>query len=135
MTINGYFLPVPPRRPPTSSRRPSARAPSPTAARPRVILIGFDGCQSLDVAGPAEVFAGAGRRRGQPVYDVVLASTAGRPVATAAGYALDAQGRRYAVTFLINHPKSQAGSAAIDALLVWVAQRRVGEKIPVLENE
>ncbi len=56
-------------------------------------------------------------------------------VKTAAGYALDAQGRRYAVTFLINHPKSQAGSAAIDALLVWVAQRRVGEKMPALENE
>ena len=56
-------------------------------------------------------------------------------VKTASGYALDAQGRRYAVTFLINHPKSQAGSAAIDALLVWIAQRRVGEKPPVLENE
>lgn len=56
-------------------------------------------------------------------------------VKTAAGYALDAQGRRYAVTFLINHPKAQAGSAAIDALLVWVAQRRVGEKAPLLENE
>jgi D-alanyl-D-alanine carboxypeptidase/D-alanyl-D-alanine-endopeptidase (penicillin-binding protein 4) len=56
-------------------------------------------------------------------------------VKTAAGYALDAQGRRYAVTFLINHPRAQAGSAAIDALLVWVAQRRLGEKVPALENE
>jgi len=56
-------------------------------------------------------------------------------VKAAAGYALDAQSRRYAVTFLINHPRAQAGSAAIDALLVWVAQRRVGEKMPVLENE
>jgi hypothetical protein len=28
-------------------------------------------------------------------------------VKTAAGYALDAQGRRYAVTFLINHPRAQ----------------------------
>jgi D-alanyl-D-alanine carboxypeptidase/D-alanyl-D-alanine-endopeptidase (penicillin-binding protein 4) len=56
-------------------------------------------------------------------------------VKTAAGYALDAQGRRYTVIFLINHPRAQAGSAAIDALLVWVAQRRVGEKTPVLENE
>ncbi|HLO64818.1 MAG TPA: D-alanyl-D-alanine carboxypeptidase/D-alanyl-D-alanine-endopeptidase, partial [Azonexus sp.] len=36
-------------------------------------------------------------------------------VKTAAGYALDAQGRRYAITFLINHPRAQAGSAAIDA--------------------
>jgi D-alanyl-D-alanine carboxypeptidase/D-alanyl-D-alanine-endopeptidase (penicillin-binding protein 4) len=56
-------------------------------------------------------------------------------VKAAAGYALDAQGRRYAVTFLINHPRAQAGSAAIDALLFWVAQRRVGEKMPALENE
>jgi len=56
-------------------------------------------------------------------------------VKAAAGYALDAQGRRYAITFLINHPKAQAGSTAIDALLVWVAQRRVGEKNLVLENE
>jgi serine-type D-Ala-D-Ala carboxypeptidase/endopeptidase (penicillin-binding protein 4) len=56
-------------------------------------------------------------------------------VKTAAGYALDARGRRYAVTFLINHPRASAGSAAIDALLVWVAQRRIGEKSPVLEDE
>ncbi|WP_412478055.1 D-alanyl-D-alanine carboxypeptidase/D-alanyl-D-alanine-endopeptidase [Azonexus sp. IMCC34839] len=56
-------------------------------------------------------------------------------VKTAAGYALDAQGRRYAVVFLINHPRSALGSAAIDALLVWVAQRRVGEKAPSLANE
>lgn len=56
-------------------------------------------------------------------------------VKTAAGYALDAQGRRYAVTFLINHPRAQAGSAAIDALIDWVAQRRLGEKAPELDNE
>jgi D-alanyl-D-alanine carboxypeptidase/D-alanyl-D-alanine-endopeptidase (penicillin-binding protein 4) len=56
-------------------------------------------------------------------------------VKTAAGYALDALGRRYTVIFLINHPRAQAGSAAIDALLVWVAQRRAGEKMPALENE
>jgi len=56
-------------------------------------------------------------------------------VKTAAGYALDAQGRRYVVVFLINHPKAQSGSAAIDALLLWVAQRRFGEKTVVLEDE
>ena len=44
-------------------------------------------------------------------------------VKTAAGYALDSQGRRYAVTFLINHPRSSVGSPAIDALLAWIAQR------------
>jgi serine-type D-Ala-D-Ala carboxypeptidase/endopeptidase (penicillin-binding protein 4) len=56
-------------------------------------------------------------------------------VKAAAGYALDAQGRHYVVSFLINHPRAQAGSAAIDALLLWVAQRRVGEKPPELLNE
>ena len=56
-------------------------------------------------------------------------------VKTAAGYALDAQGRRHAVTFLINHPRAQAGSVAIDALIDWVAQRRSGERNVVLENE
>ena len=56
-------------------------------------------------------------------------------VKTAAGYALDAQGRRYSVTFFINHPRAQAGSAAIDALIDWVAQRRAGEKPPVLESD
>ena len=56
-------------------------------------------------------------------------------VRTASGYALDAQGRRYAVTILINHPRAQAGRPAIDALIAWVAQRRAGDKAPVLENE
>jgi D-alanyl-D-alanine carboxypeptidase/D-alanyl-D-alanine-endopeptidase (penicillin-binding protein 4) len=56
-------------------------------------------------------------------------------VKTAAGYALDGQGRRYAVTFFINHPRAQAGSAAIDALINWVAQRRLGEKAPELVDE
>ena len=43
-------------------------------------------------------------------------------VRSAAGYALDAQGRRYAVVCLINHPQAAAGGAAIDALLAWVAR-------------
>ena len=56
-------------------------------------------------------------------------------VKTAAGYALDAQGRRMAVTFFINDPRAAAGGPAIDALINWVAQRRTGEKAPALENE
>lgn len=56
-------------------------------------------------------------------------------VKTAAGYALDAQGRRYTVICLINHPRAQAGSPAIDALLTWIAQRRSGEQRPLLERE
>lgn len=56
-------------------------------------------------------------------------------VKTAAGFALDSQGRRYAVVFLINHPRAQAGGPAIDALLLWVAQRQAGERPTLLENE
>lgn len=44
-------------------------------------------------------------------------------VRSAAGYALDARGRRYVVVCLINHPRAAAGKAAIDALLAWIAQR------------
>lgn len=47
-------------------------------------------------------------------------------VKSAAGYALDARGQRYAVTFLINHPRAGAGQEAMDALLLWVAQRQGG---------
>ncbi|WP_374326822.1 D-alanyl-D-alanine carboxypeptidase/D-alanyl-D-alanine-endopeptidase [Azonexus sp.] len=45
-------------------------------------------------------------------------------VRSAAGYALDASGRRYALSFLINDPQAQEGGAAIDALLDWVAARQ-----------
>jgi D-alanyl-D-alanine carboxypeptidase/D-alanyl-D-alanine-endopeptidase (penicillin-binding protein 4) len=43
-------------------------------------------------------------------------------VKTAAGYVQDTAGKRYAVTFLINHPNAAAGQNAVDALLLWVAQ-------------
>jgi len=44
-------------------------------------------------------------------------------VRSIAGFALDANGRRVAVTFLINHPRASAGQPAIDALLLWIAQQ------------
>src|SRR5437763_1654115 len=39
----------------------------------RVILVGFDGAEGLDLFGPAEVFTTAGRRLGMPAYDGVIA--------------------------------------------------------------
>ncbi|MGE5472487.1 MAG: D-alanyl-D-alanine carboxypeptidase/D-alanyl-D-alanine-endopeptidase [Bacteroidota bacterium] len=56
-------------------------------------------------------------------------------VKAAAGYALDAEGHPWAFTFLINHPRAHAGGPAIDALLLWVAERRAGEKAPLLDSE
>jgi len=62
MTTIGYFLPM-----------------------PRVVVIVFDGVQTLDATGPAEVFATTGRVRGKPVYDVIYASVGGRKLVTSSG--------------------------------------------------
>jgi D-alanyl-D-alanine carboxypeptidase/D-alanyl-D-alanine-endopeptidase (penicillin-binding protein 4) len=56
-------------------------------------------------------------------------------VRAAAGYALDADGRRIALTAFINHPRAAAGGPAIDALIAWTAQRRAGEAAPTLADE
>lgn len=45
-------------------------------------------------------------------------------VTTAAGYALDSDGRRYALTVFINDARAGAGNAVIDALLTWIGDRR-----------
>jgi len=52
----------------------------------RVVLIAFPGVQTLDVAGPAEVFSGASRLRAKPSYTVVLASSSGGVVRTTCGF-------------------------------------------------
>lgn len=55
----------------------------------RIVLVAFDGVQSLDVTGPLEVFAKANQRRpAAPPYEVVLASPAGGEVTTGAGLRL-----------------------------------------------
>jgi transcriptional regulator GlxA family with amidase domain len=53
-----------------------------------VLIVLFDGVQSLDVTGPLEVFAGASGPPGQPgrrPYQVSTASLGGRPVTTSSG--------------------------------------------------
>ncbi|BBX24414.1 AraC family transcriptional regulator [Mycolicibacter terrae] len=56
----------------------------------KVVILGYPGIQSLDVFGPAEVFAGAslallGAGRGDDGYQITVASTDGRPIATSSG--------------------------------------------------
>ena len=51
----------------------------------RVVLIGFDGAEGLDLFGPAEVFTGAGKRLGTAAYKVVLASEGGGPIVLTSG--------------------------------------------------
>ncbi|HEX4449035.1 MAG TPA: helix-turn-helix domain-containing protein [Polyangiaceae bacterium] len=51
----------------------------------RVIVVAFEGAQTVDVCGPSEVFAAANRHLGCPVYRIVFASTHGRIVRTTSG--------------------------------------------------
>ncbi|MFD5431445.1 GlxA family transcriptional regulator [Kitasatospora sp. NPDC127067] len=54
-----------------------------------VVIVLFEGVQSLDVTGPLEVFAGAGRASGQPpAYRVTTASPGGGPVRSHSGLRL-----------------------------------------------
>jgi transcriptional regulator GlxA family with amidase domain len=104
MTKICYFLPMTPAR--STARSPrrassgsgrrassgSGRRASPGSGRraspPRVIVVAFDGVQTLDVTGPAEVFAAASRSAGRPVYRVVIASVGGGERTTSCGLAM-----------------------------------------------
>jgi len=61
--------------------------------RHRVLIVLFDGVQSLDVTGPLEVFAGASRHpRCEPGYLVETATLDGAPVRTSSGLRLAPDG-------------------------------------------
>ncbi|WP_189919391.1 DJ-1/PfpI family protein [Kitasatospora xanthocidica] len=54
-----------------------------------VLVVLYEGVQSLDVTGPVEVFTGAGNASGRPgAYRVVTASPGGRPVRCTSGLRL-----------------------------------------------
>jgi transcriptional regulator GlxA family with amidase domain len=54
----------------------------------QVIVVAFEGAQTLDVTGPAEVFAAAGRHLGTRPFRVLLASSGGGDVRTTSGIAM-----------------------------------------------
>jgi transcriptional regulator GlxA family with amidase domain len=51
----------------------------------RVILVGYDGAEGLDLFGPADVFSGACRRLDAPAYEVLFASAGGGTMALTCG--------------------------------------------------
>jgi transcriptional regulator GlxA family with amidase domain len=57
----------------------------------RVVLVGFDGAEGLDVFGPAEVFTTAGRRLGAPAYDVIVAAVRGGAMLLTSGLSVAAR--------------------------------------------
>lgn len=68
MSKIGYFLPMP---------RPH-----------QIVLLAYEGCQLLDVTGPAAVFGAANEGRDRPFYDVQIVSPDGGPVTTNCGVAV-----------------------------------------------
>lgn len=59
----------------------------PTAPR-KIALVGFDGVQSLDLAGPFEVFSMASNFARKPIYQPILASPAGGEIVCNSGLRL-----------------------------------------------
>src|SRR5258705_3899630 len=57
----------------------------------RVILVGCDGADGLDIFGPAEVFATTGQRLGIPAYDVIIAALDGGSIALTSGASVAAR--------------------------------------------
>jgi transcriptional regulator GlxA family with amidase domain len=104
----------------------------------RVLLVGYNGVDGLDLFGPAEVFAAAGRRLDAPPYDVIIAASGGGSVtvtsgATVAASPLEGLRPRADDTVLVAGGSDQAiGVATADrALMRWLARasrvaRRVG---------
>lgn len=57
----------------------------------RIAILAYEGCQLLDVTGPAAVFGAANDEQARPVYDVQIVSPDGGAVATNCGVALQSR--------------------------------------------
>lgn len=113
--------------------RPVAAAAGPVSPR-TVVVVAYDGCQSLDVNGPWEVFckasALAARQNGAPAYKMVLASPSGGAVTTNSGLRLAGTVALRAVrgavdTVLVAGGSDDALRALIQAgaLLRWLVRK------------
>jgi putative intracellular protease/amidase len=107
MTKIRYFLPVP--------------------SAPRVVIIGFPGVQTLDLTGPAEVFAAASRSAGRAAYRIVFASVGGGEHRTSCGLIVRTSdlrrirpGRRDTVVVAGGDADATRRAATDRALLGWL---------------
>src|SRR6186997_2844307 len=57
----------------------------------KLFILAYDGCQLLDVSGPAAVFGAANEWAGKPVYDVQIVSADGGLVVSNCGVALQSK--------------------------------------------
>ena len=54
----------------------------------KLFILAYDGCQLLDVSGPAAVFGAANEAADKPVYDLQIVSAEGGLVVSSCGVAL-----------------------------------------------
>jgi len=88
-----------------------------------VLIVLFDGVQSLDVTGPLEVFAGANARRGpRPAYGIRTASLGGGPVRTSSGLRLAPDGDLHGTTGpdVLLVPGGEGARQADPGLVAWL---------------
>ena len=79
----------------------------------RIRLLAYEGCQLLDVTGPAAVFGAANEARGASAYDLAIVSADGGLVRTNCGVALDSRPIGGAADTLL----VTGGSAGLKAIL------------------
>jgi transcriptional regulator GlxA family with amidase domain len=60
-------------------------------AKHRIFILAYEGCQLLDVTGPAAVFGAANESRAQPFYDLSIVSPDGGAVTSNAGVAIQSR--------------------------------------------
>lgn len=95
----------------------------------RAILVVFEGVQTLDLTGPAEVFAAAGRALGRPAYEVLVASASGGELSTSCGMTIRTNAlaritpRRSDTVLVAGGEEDPVTAAATDRRLVRWLQR------------
>jgi transcriptional regulator GlxA family with amidase domain len=104
----------------------------------RILLVGFEGAQGLDIFGPAEVFAGANRSLGRAEYQITLCSVAGGRLRATCGITLLSERlsrlrprRGDTVLVVGGEDKAIRGALASTALVRWLINaapivRRIG---------
>jgi len=96
---------------------------------PRVVLVAFEGAQTLDLTGPAEVFAAANRQLGRAHYQVVVAAVGGGERRTSCGLQVVTRRlgrlrvRRDDVVLVVGGDEAAVRGAAVDrALRRWLLE-------------
>ncbi|MFG2042061.1 GlxA family transcriptional regulator [Dactylosporangium sp. NPDC048998] len=99
-------------------------------AAQRVLIVIFEGVQSLDVTGPLEVFAAANLAEGPVRYDIGIASIGGAPVRSSSGLRMlpDVDLAAAGAVDLIIVPGGAGTKIGDPRLVAWLRERAPGAK-------